>query len=102
MGGGGGGLFGFGKSKAKLYTRETSTVGYDDVAGFSPHHSVVVMAATNRPDVLDPALTRPGRFDRQVTLDLPQRKAREGILEVHTRKVLLGKDLDLGLLAGKT
>jgi cell division protease FtsH len=73
-----------------------------EMDGFSPHQSVVVMAATNRPDVLDPALTRPGRFDRQVTLDLPQREARKEILEVHTRKVPLGDDVDLGFLARKT
>jgi cell division protease FtsH len=73
-----------------------------EMDGFSPHQSVVVMAATNRPDVLDPALTRPGRFDRQVTLDLPQREARKEILEVHTRKVPLGDDVDLDLLARKT
>ena len=73
-----------------------------EMDGFSPHHSVVVMAATNRPDVLDPALTRPGRFDRQVTLDLPQKEARKEILEVHTRKVPLGHDVDFDVLARKT
>jgi cell division protease FtsH len=73
-----------------------------EMDGFSPHHSVVVMSATNRPDVLDPALTRPGRFDRQVTLDLPQKDARKEILEVHTRKVPLADDVDLGLIARKT
>jgi cell division protease FtsH len=73
-----------------------------EMDGFSPHHSVVVLSATNRPDVLDPALTRPGRFDRQVTLDLPQKKARKEILEVHTRKVPVGEDVDLDLLSRKT
>jgi cell division protease FtsH len=73
-----------------------------EMDGFSPHHSVVVMSATNRPDVLDPALTRPGRFDRQVTLDLPQKDARKEILEVHTRKVPLSDEVDLGRIARKT
>jgi cell division protease FtsH len=73
-----------------------------EMDGFSPHESVVVLAATNRPDVLDPALIRPGRFDRQVTLDLPQKNARKEILEVHTRKVPLGDDVDLDLLAKRT
>ena len=73
-----------------------------EMDGFSPHHSVVVLSATNRPDVLDPALTRPGRFDRQVTLDLPQKKARKEIPEVHTRNVPVGGDVDLDLLARKT
>jgi cell division protease FtsH len=61
-----------------------------------------VMAATNRPDILDPALIRPGRFDRQITLDLPQKNARKEILEVHTRKVPLGEDVDLDLIAKRT
>ncbi len=73
-----------------------------EMDGFAPHHSVVVMSATNRPDVLDPALTRPGRFDRQVTLELPQKEAREEILEVHIRKVPVGEDVDLETLARKT
>jgi cell division protease FtsH len=73
-----------------------------EMDGFAPHESVVVMAATNRPDVLDPALIRPGRFDRQITLDVPQRDARREILEVHTRKVPLGPDVDLDLVAKRT
>jgi cell division protease FtsH len=73
-----------------------------EMDGFSPHESVVVMAATNRPDVLDPALIRPGRFDRRVTLELPQKKTRKEILEVHTRNVPLGDDVDLESLAGRT
>ncbi|PKN64521.1 MAG: cell division protein FtsH [Deltaproteobacteria bacterium HGW-Deltaproteobacteria-15] len=73
-----------------------------EMDGFSPHVSVVVLAATNRPDVLDPALIRPGRFDRQITLDLPQRKARKEILDVHTRNVPLGPDVDLDLLSRRT
>ena len=73
-----------------------------EMDGFEKNQSVVVMAATNRPDVLDPALTRPGRFDRQVTLELPHREARKHILEIHVRNVPLAKDVDLGLLAGRT
>jgi cell division protease FtsH len=70
--------------------------------GFSPHESVVVIAATNRPDVLDPALIRPGRFDRRIALDLPQKKARQKILETHTREVPLADDVDLQDLAQRT
>ncbi|HZD43185.1 MAG TPA: ATP-dependent zinc metalloprotease FtsH, partial [Methanomicrobiales archaeon] len=73
-----------------------------EMDGFAPHESVVVMAATNRPDVLDPALVRPGRFDRRVTLDLPQKKARRKILEIHTRAVPLGEDVDLSRMADMT
>ncbi len=73
-----------------------------EMDGFSPHESVVVMAATNRPDVLDQALTRPGRFDRQITLDMPQKKAREKILAIHTRNVPLERDVDLLTIAGMT
>ena len=73
-----------------------------EMDGFAPHESVVVMAATNRPDVLDPALVRPGRFDRRITLDIPQKEAREKILQTHTRKVPLGDDVDLEVLAGRT
>jgi cell division protease FtsH len=70
--------------------------------GFSPHEAVVVMAATNRPDVLDSALLRPGRFDRKITLELPQRPARRKILGVHTRKVPTAGDVDLDDLAART
>jgi len=73
-----------------------------EMDGFSPHESVVVMAATNRPDVLDPALIRPGRFDRRVTLELPQKRARKEILKVHTRNVPLSDDVDLELIASRT
>jgi cell division protease FtsH len=74
----------------------------NEMDGFSPHESVVVMAATNRPDVLDPALTRPGRFDRQVRLELPQKKARRAILEVHTKDVATADDVDLDTVANRT
>jgi len=73
-----------------------------EMDGFDPHEGVIVMAATNRPDVLDPALTRPGRFDRQITLDLPHKKAREQILKIHTRKVPVDTDVDLEKVAAQT
>ncbi|MFP4308981.1 MAG: ATP-dependent zinc metalloprotease FtsH [Desulfococcaceae bacterium] len=73
-----------------------------EMDGFEPHESVVVMAATNRPDVLDPALVRPGRFDRRINVELPDRKAREKILEIHTREVPLADDIDLERLAAGT
>ena len=73
-----------------------------EMDGFASHESVVVMAATNRPDVLDPALVRPGRFDRQITLELPQKKARKEILEIHTKKVVVSDDVDLKVVADRT
>ena len=73
-----------------------------ELDGFSGREAVIVLAATNRPDVLDPALLRPGRFDRHVTLELPDKKAREAILVVHTRDVPLGQDVDLGIVAAGT
>lgn len=73
-----------------------------EMDGFLPSESVVVMAATNRPDILDPALIRPGRFDRRITLDLPQRKARKQILEIHARKVPLADDVNFETLANMT
>ncbi|MCG6973637.1 MAG: ATP-dependent zinc metalloprotease FtsH [Desulfobacterales bacterium] len=73
-----------------------------EMDGFSTHEAVVVLAATNRPDVLDPALVRPGRFDRRITVDLPQKEARRKILKIHTRKVPLSDDVDLEILAERT
>ena len=73
-----------------------------EMDGFSPTESVIVLAATNRPDVLDPALLRPGRFDRHVTVDRPNQKARLELFRVHTRTVPLAADVDLGRLAGGT
>jgi cell division protease FtsH len=73
-----------------------------EMDGFQGHEAVIVLAATNRPDVLDPALLRPGRFDRHVTLDLPDRKERAAILAVHTRKVPLAAGVDFDHLAGIT
>ncbi|MEN8207190.1 MAG: ATP-dependent zinc metalloprotease FtsH [Pseudomonadota bacterium] len=70
-----------------------------EMDGFSGHEAVIVLAATNRPDVLDPALLRPGRFDRHVVLDLPDRRDRVAILRVHSRKVPLGDDVDLDKVA---
>ncbi len=73
-----------------------------EMDGFEENSSVIVIAATNRPDVLDPALLRPGRFDRQVVVDRPDVKGREGILKVHTRRIPLDKDVDLKILAKAT
>ena len=73
-----------------------------EMDGFDPHEAVVVLAATNRPDVLDAALLRPGRFDRKITLDLPDRKARRAILGIHSADVPLAKDADLDRIAALT
>jgi len=73
-----------------------------EMDGFDEQTSVIVIAATNRPDVLDPALLRPGRFDRQVTVGLPDRAGREAILRIHTRKLKLGDDVDLDQVARRT
>ncbi|MBX4189487.1 ATP-dependent zinc metalloprotease FtsH [Candidatus Parcubacteria bacterium] len=73
-----------------------------EMDGFEPNEKVIVMAATNRPDVLDPALLRPGRFDRRVTLDLPDRKDREEILMIHSRKKPFAEDVNLTLIAERT
>lgn len=73
-----------------------------ELDGFEPNEKVIVMAATNRPDVLDPALLRPGRFDRRVTLDLPDRKDREEILKIHARQKPFGEDVNLALIAERT
>lgn len=73
-----------------------------EMDGFDENHEVIVLAASNRPDVLDPALLRPGRFDRQVTVGLPDRQGREGILRIHTRQLHLSPDVNLTLLARTT
>ena len=73
-----------------------------EMDGFSANEGVIVIAATNRPDVLDKALLRPGRFDRQIVVSAPDVKAREEILEVHSRKKKLGEDVDLKLIAKNT
>jgi cell division protease FtsH len=73
-----------------------------EMDGFEPNQAVIVLAATNRPDVLDPALLRPGRFDRQITVDLPGRQGREAILRIHSRNVPLSPDVNLEEVARAT
>ena len=73
-----------------------------EMDGFEDNESVIIIAATNRPDILDPALLRPGRFDRQVVVDRPDVKGREGILKVHVKKVHLAKDVSLSVIAKST
>jgi len=73
-----------------------------EMDGFDPREKVIVIAATNRPDVLDPALLRPGRFDRQVVVDLPDAAGRQGILRIHTRRIRLAEDVDLRIIADIT
>ena len=73
-----------------------------EMDGFESNEGVILLAATNRPDVLDPALLRPGRFDRRVIVDMPDMRGREGILKVHTRKIPLGEDVDLTVMARGT
>jgi cell division protease FtsH len=73
-----------------------------EMDGFDTQEGVIIIAATNRPDVLDPALLRPGRFDRQVTVSLPDVKGREAILKVHSRKVKMAADVDLAVIARGT
>jgi len=73
-----------------------------EMDGFDSNEGVIMIAATNRPDVLDPALLRPGRFDRQIVVDWPDVRGREGILRVHTRKIPMGDDVDLKAIARST
>lgn len=73
-----------------------------EMDGFESNEGVILLAATNRPDVLDPALLRPGRFDRQVVVDIPDVKGREGILKVHIRKIKMSEDVNLSILARGT
>jgi cell division protease FtsH len=73
-----------------------------EMDGFEPNEKVIVIAASNRPDVLDPALLRPGRFDRRVRIDLPDRDDREAILNIHAREKPLGEDVDLRVIAERT
>ncbi|TFW33654.1 ATP-dependent zinc metalloprotease FtsH [Massilia horti] len=73
-----------------------------EMDGFDTNKGVIILGATNRPEILDPALLRPGRFDRQIALDRPDLKGREKILEVHTKQVTLAHDVDLGLIAART
>jgi cell division protease FtsH len=73
-----------------------------EMDGFEANTGVIILAATNRPEILDSALRRPGRFDRQVVVDRPDKLGREAILRVHAKKVQLGEDVDLGLIATRT
>ncbi|HSO54957.1 MAG TPA: ATP-dependent zinc metalloprotease FtsH, partial [Actinomycetes bacterium] len=73
-----------------------------EMDGFEMKDNIILIAATNRPDILDPALLRPGRFDRQIVVDRPDRKGRQKILQVHTRGKPLAKEIDLDILAGQT
>jgi cell division protease FtsH len=73
-----------------------------EMDGFEMKDNIILIAATNRPDILDPALLRPGRFDRQIVVDRPDRRGRRKILEVHTRGKPLAKEIDLDALAGQT
>jgi len=73
-----------------------------EMDGFETNKGVIIMAATNRPEILDPALLRPGRFDRQVLVDRPDINGREAILKIHSKDVLLAPDVDLRKLAGRT
>ena len=73
-----------------------------EMDGFESNKGVIIMAATNRPEILDPALLRPGRFDRQVLVDRPDINGREAILKIHSKNVLLGPDVDLRKIASLT
>jgi cell division protease FtsH len=73
-----------------------------EMDGFDPNTGVILLAATNRPEVLDPALSRPGRFDRQIVVDRPDKIGREAILKIHAKNVKLGNDVDLSKLAART
>lgn len=73
-----------------------------EMDGYSPNEGIIIIAATNRPDILDPALLRPGRFDRQIVVDVPDVKGREEILKVHVKGKPLGKEVDLSVLARRT
>jgi cell division protease FtsH len=89
----------YGSNDEREQTLEQLLVEMD---GFEPNQAVIVLAATNRPDVLDQALLRPGRFDRQVTVDLPERHGREAILKIHARGVPLAPDVNLEDMARVT
>jgi cell division protease FtsH len=73
-----------------------------EMDGFDPRKAVIIMAATNRPEVLDPALLRPGRFDRQVLVDKPDIKGREAVLRIHVRSVKVSPEVDLKVVASRT
>jgi len=96
---GSGGPLGGGTNDEREQTLNQLLVSMD---GFEPNQAVIVVAATNRPDVLDHALLRPGRFDRQVTVDPPDRRGREAILKIHTRGLPLSPSVDLASVAAAT
>jgi cell division protease FtsH len=99
-----------GKSRAGPYAaygghderEQTLTQLLSEMDGFDSSGGVIIMAATNRPEVLDPALLRPGRFDRQIVVDRPDRRGRAAILAVHARRVKLAPDVDLDVVAART
>src|SRR5437763_678136 len=102
----------FGRSKHKIFDRKELKTTFADVAGvdeakaemdgFDSSKGVIIMAATNRPEVLDQALLRPGRFDRQVVVDKPDIRGREAILRLHARAVVLAPNVELGVIAART
>ncbi|KAF0243325.1 MAG: cell division protease [Planctomycetota bacterium] len=94
------GVAGFGRGDEER--EQTLNAILVEMDGFDTDDSVIVVAATNRPDVLDPALLRPGRFDREIMLDLPDVKGREEILRVHSKKVRLAAEVDLSVVAKTT
>src|SRR5207248_4631687 len=73
-----------------------------EMDGFDARAGLIILAATNRPEILDSALTRPGRFDRQVLVDRPDKRGREKILEIHSREVKVGPDVDIQSIAART
>ena len=73
-----------------------------EMDGFDPHQTVIVIAATNRPDILDPALLRPGRFDRRIVVDKPDLKGRHEILNIHAKGKKISKSIDLEIIAKRT
>ncbi len=81
---------------------QTLTQLLTEMDGFDPKKGIIIIAATNRPEILDPALLRPGRFDRHIVVDRPDLKGREAILKVHTRNVKLAPDVDLKVIAART
>jgi cell division protease FtsH len=93
------GISGFGGNDEREQTLNQLLVQMD---GFDTTSGIIIMAATNRPEILDPALLRPGRFDRQVALDRPDIKGREQILHVHAKRLILAADVDLTAVAAKT
>src|SRR5439155_7806493 len=95
----GGAVFGGGANDEREQTLNQILTEMD---GFDPRDTVIVLAATNRPEVLDSALLRPGRFDRRVAVQPPDAEGRRKILEVHTRSIPMGDDVDLDQLAAST